>query len=97
MRGARPHGGVPNELRPPNIYYDHGNARQTFHPPVRLQTMNGYISIQGKPMGPQPHDNRRQVPLHESGPSNSQDVRSMDGTTDFPLNESFFLPLALGK
>ena len=45
MRGARPQGGFPNELRPPNFYYDHGNARQTFHPPVELQTANVYIPI----------------------------------------------------
>ena len=31
MRGARPQGGPPNDLRPPNLYYDHVNARQTFH------------------------------------------------------------------
>ena len=32
------HGRNQNELRPPNIYYDHGNARQTFHPPAGVQT-----------------------------------------------------------
>ena len=40
MRGARPQGGAPNELRPLNLYYDHGNARQTSHPPAGLQTAN---------------------------------------------------------
>ena len=30
-------GGHPNELRPPNLYYDYINARQTFHPPAGLQ------------------------------------------------------------
>ena len=48
MRGARPQGGPLNELRPPNLYYDHGNARQTFHPPTGLQTANSFIPIQGR-------------------------------------------------
>ena len=48
MRGARPQGGPPNELGPPNLYYDHGNTRQTFYPPAELQTANGYIPIQGR-------------------------------------------------
>ena len=49
MRGARPQGGLPNELRPPNLYYDHENARQSFHSPARLQTANGYNPIQNRP------------------------------------------------
>ena len=36
MSGARPQGGRPNDLRPPNLYYDHGNARLTFHRPAGL-------------------------------------------------------------
>ena len=48
MRGATPQGGSPNELRPQNLYYDHGNARQIFHPPEGLQTINKYIPIQGR-------------------------------------------------
>ena len=59
MRGARPQGGPLNEFRTPNLYYDHGNARQTFHPPAGLQTANGYILIQGRQGGPQNVDNRR--------------------------------------
>ena len=46
MRGARPHGEGANDLRPPNLSYNHGNARQTFHPPAGLQTTNGYIHVQ---------------------------------------------------
>ena len=42
MRGVRPQFGPPNELRPPNLYYDHGNARQIFHPLAGLQMANGY-------------------------------------------------------
>ena len=71
MRGARPQDGLPNELRPPNLYYDHGNVRQTFHPPAGLQTANGYIPIQGRQGDPQNFDNRRQVPPTDPGPSNS--------------------------
>ena len=46
MRGARPQGGAPSELTPLNLYYDHGYAKQTSHPPAGLQTANGYIPIQ---------------------------------------------------
>ena len=63
MLGARPQGGPPNELRPPNLYYDHENARQSFHPPARLQTANGYNPIQNRPGGPRQFDNMRQPPL----------------------------------
>ena len=72
MRGARPHGEVTNDLRPLNFYYDHGNARQTFHPPAGLQTSNGYISIQRGQAAQPPKD---------PDPSNSQDVRFMDSST----------------
>ena len=52
IRGARPHGGPSNDLRPPNLYYDYRNARQRFHPLAGLQTTNGYIPIQNRPVGP---------------------------------------------
>ena len=91
MRGARPQGGPPYELRPLNLYYDHENARLTFHPPAGLQTANGYIPIQNRPVGPQPHDNRRQAPPNNPDPSNSQDVRFMDGTADTHPDEFFIL------
>jgi hypothetical protein len=71
MRGARPHGMPPNKFRPPNLYYDHGNARQTFHLPTGLQMANGYIPIQNRPGGPQPFDNRRQTPPIDPSPFNS--------------------------
>ena len=93
-RGARPHGGPPNELRPPNLHYDHGNARQTFHPPIGLQTANDYIPIQGRSVGPQPHDTRRTYPPNDLGPSNSQDGRFMDVPTD---DQPFLLRLAHGE
>ena len=36
VRGARPQGAVAKKLRPPNLYYDHRSARQTFPPPAIL-------------------------------------------------------------
>ena len=74
MRRTRPQGGVLNELRPPNLYYDHGNARQISHPPAGLQTANGYIPIQDRQGGAPNFDNRRQPPPTDPGPPNSQDV-----------------------
>ena len=72
MRGARPQNEIINNLRPPNLYYEHGNARQTFHPPAGLQTANGNIPVQ-----------RGQVaqPPKEMGPSTCPDVRFMDSST----------------
>ena len=93
MQGARPQGGPPNDLRPLNLYYNHENARQTFHPPVGLQTTTGYIPVQNRPVGPPPQDNRRQAPPNDPGPSNSQDVKFMDGTVEPQLVE-FFVPQA---
>ena len=97
MQGARPQGGPPNDLRPPNLYYDHGNARQTFHPLAGLQTTNGYIPIQNRPMGPQPQDNRRQAPPNDPGPSNSQDLSFMDGTVETHPDEFFVLQVPPGE
>ena len=97
MRGARPQGGPHSELRPPNLYYDHKNARQTFHPRVGLQKANGYIPIQGRLVGPQPHNNKRQGLPNDSGPSNSQDVRFIDVPTDLHPDEYFLLQLAPGE
>lgn len=97
MRGARPQGGPPNELRPPNLYYDHGNARQTFHPPTGLQTANGYIPIQNRPGGPQQFDNRRPAPPINPGPSNSQDVRFVDGVTEPHQDESIAYQMGVGE
>ena len=48
-------------------------------------------------MGPQPHDNRTQVPPNEPGPSNSQDVKFMDATVDTHPDESFFPQPPPGK
>ena len=96
MRGARPQGGPPSELRPPNLYYDHGNARQTFHPPTELPTTNGYIPIQNRQGGPQHFDNRGQAPSTDPDPSNSQNVRFMDGITEPHHDESIPFQMSVG-
>ena len=70
---------VANE--PPNLYYDHGNARQTFHLPARLQTTNGYIRMHNRQVAQPTQDPRRPPPHTDSGVSNFQDVRFMDGST----------------
>ena len=72
MRCARSHGEGANDLRPPNLYYDYGNAKQTFHPPVGLQTAYGYILVQ-----------RGQVAQSSKDPgtSKSHDVKFMDSST----------------
>ena len=82
MREARPQGGPPNELRQPNLYYDHDNARQTFYPSAGLQTANGYIPIQNRQGGPQNFENRRQALPTDPGLSDSQNVRFMDGVME---------------
>ena len=97
MRGARPQGGPPNELRPPNLYYNHENARQTFHLPAGLQTANGYIPIQGRQGGPQNFDNKRQAPSTDPGSSNSQNVRFMDGVVESHHDDTFPLQMGIGE
>ena len=95
MRDARPQGGPSNEIRPPNLYYDHVNAREIFHLPAGLQTRNGYIPIQGRQGGPQNHDNRRQTPPTDPGPSNSQDVRFMNDVVDAKCDDMYPLPMGI--
>ena len=97
MRGAKPRGGPPNEFRPPNLYYNHGNAREIFHPPTGLQTANGYISIQNEQGDPQNFDDRKQIPPINPGPSNSQDVMFMDGVTELHHDESVPFQMGEGK
>ena len=78
MRGARgQHGGNQNELRPPNLYYDHGNARQTFHPPAGLQTAAGYIPINPIPSAPPANEGNMAGPSNVGGQPSTQDVRFM--------------------
>jgi hypothetical protein len=96
MREARPQGVPPNELRPPNLYYDHENAMQTFHPSTRLQPANGYIPIQNRLGGPQHFDNREQVPPTNPGLSYSQNVRFMDGVMEPHHDESIPFQMAVG-
>ena len=71
-----------------NLYCDHENAKQGFHPPARLQTANGDIPIQNKQEGLHNFDNRRQTPPTDPGSSTSQDVRCMDGVTESHHDES---------
>ena len=95
MRGARPQGGPPNELRLPNLYYDHDNARQTFHPPAELQMANGYIPIKSRQGGPQNFDNRRQTPHTDPGPFNFQDVKFMDGVVESHHDDALLLQMKI--
>ena len=97
IRKITPQGGPPNKLRPPNLYYDHSNARQTFYTPARLQTTNGYIPIQGRQGGPQNFDNRRQAPPTDPGSSNSQDVRFMNAVVDLHWDDTLPLQVKLEK
>ena len=97
VRGLRPQGGPSNDLRPPNLYYDHANSRQTFHHPVGLQTANGYVPIQSRHVGPQPQEDRGQGPANDSGPSTSQDIRFMGVPTDPHLGEEALPQVAQGE
>ena len=81
--------GEHNELKPPNLYYDYGNARQTFHPPLGLQTATGYIPLNSRPPGPQGNDGRMPGPNHDGGEPNTQDVRFMGVPSEYHNHESF--------
>lgn len=63
------------------------NAKPTFHPPAELQTAIEYIPIQGRQGGPQNFNNKRQAPPTDPGPSNSQDVRFIDGVVESHYDE----------
>lgn len=90
LRGERrPHGGHPNDIRPPNLYYDYGNSRQTFQPPSGIQIANGYIPLNSRPSGPHANKNRMLVSSNEPGPSNSQGVRFMSAPEEFQHNKPF--------
>ena len=94
MRGGRLQGGPPKELRPLNWYYDDGNARQTSHSLAGLQTANGYIPIQNRPRS-QYFNNRMQVSFTDLDPSNSQDVKFMDGVTEPHPDESIHFQMGV--
>ena len=97
MRGAKLQGGLPNELRPPNLYYDHKNARQTFHPPTELQTANGYILIQNRQEDPHNLDNRRQTHLTDPSPYNYQDIKFMDSVVESHHEDVLSFQMGVGK
>lgn len=71
MRGARPQNEHSNDLRPPNLYNNHGNNKQTFNPPVGLQTVNIYIPIPSEVWAEHRNDNRKQVSFANPYSSNS--------------------------
>ena len=79
------------------MYYDHGNARQIFHPSARLQTKNGYILIQNRQRGSQNFDNKRQTPPTGPDPSNYQDVKFVDGVVESHHDETFPLQMGIGE
>ena len=88
MRGERgQHGGNQNELKPPNIYYDHGNARETFHPPAGLQTAVGYIPINLRPTAPPANEGNVAGPSNVGRQPATQDVRFMGTPEEYPGEE----------
>lgn len=93
LRGERMAQNLIMNLGPPNLYYDHGNAKHTFHPPASLHTTNGDIPLHSRLVGPQPNDNRKQGPHKDPGPSNFQDVGFMDVRTDSHPDESIPCPI----
>ena len=56
-----------------------------------------YIPIQGREGGPQNFDNRRQTPLTDPGPSNSQDVRFMDDVVESHHDDTLPLQMGIGE
>ena len=56
-----------------------------------------YIPIQGREGGPQNFDNRRQAPLTDPGPSNSQDVRFMDDVMESHHDDTLPLQMGIGE
>ena len=91
MKGAKPQGG------PPNMYYDHGKARQTFHPLAGSQTANGYLPIQNRQGGPQNFANSMQAPPMDLGLSNSQVIRFMDGVMESLHDDILPFQMAIGE
>jgi hypothetical protein len=58
MRGQRRPWDNRNDVRPPNLYYNYEDSRQTHQPPMGLQTQGGYLPLnQGKNQG-QSHGDR---------------------------------------
>ena len=88
MQGMRPQGANTNELVQSNIYYDQMNPRQQFQPPAGGQTNNGYARNHDGLVNQQPAGNGRQVPPHNPGPSNTHDVRFMEGNMEPHANET---------
>ena len=73
------------------------NAKPTFHPPAELQTAIEYIPIQGRQGGPQNFNNKRQAPPTDPGPSNSQDVRFIDGVVKSHYDDTPTFDMRVGE
>ena len=86
-QGMRLQGVNTNEHVQTNIYYDQTNARHQFQPPVGGRLNNGYAPNQNGPVNHQPAGNGRQVPPHKPGPTNTQDVRFMEGNAEPQTND----------
>ena len=86
-QGMRPQGVNTNELVQPNIYYDQMNPRQQYQPLAGGQANNGYVPNHNGSANQQPAGNGKQVPPHNPGPSNTHDVRFMEGNTGPQANE----------
>lgn len=58
------------------MYYNFGNARQTFHLPAGLQMAIGYITLHHRPPVAQALENKPLAPNEALGLANTQDVNS---------------------
>ena len=86
-QGMRPQGVNTNEPVQPNIYYDQMNPRQQYQPPAGRQVNNGYAPNHSSSANQQPAGNGKQVPTHNPSPSNTHDVRFMEGNMEPQANE----------
>ena len=86
-QGMRPQGVNTNELVQQNIYYNQMNPRQQYQPPAGGQAENGYAPNHNGSANQQPAGNGKQVPPHNPSPSNTQDVRYMEGNAEPQSNE----------
>ena len=81
-QGMRPQGVNTNEHVQPNSYYDQTNTRQQYQPPAGGQTNNRYAPNHNGSANQQPAGKGKQVPPHNPGPSNMQDVRFIEGNAE---------------
>ena len=86
MQGMRSQGVNTNELVQPNIYYDQMNPAQQYQPSAGGQVNNGYAPNHNGSANQQLAGNGKQVPPHNPGPLNTQDVRFMEGNAGTPAS-----------